>query len=338
MIEYRIARRFFVVGLLILLSAPLVADRAPIVAGVVIEPGDPASAVVARLVTDAVIVRLQARGFRVDATDVHVEFSGFATVTGNEVRVELSIAGSALVDETVDVGAPDPVAGVLPVDINLDRAVAQLVDILLESAAPFLSAIADTQEQVVRDPGELDVPDPPTGPIPGSGPTPHDVLTGAPIRRLHAGLTVGFSPAVPTLDAARYVGPSVGASMVVVWFPGGNERFAVGVTGRYVTAQVTGVAASGPLTIVPFGVSVAAASGASVSPYGRFSGGMALFVSDHPVLGQVQSLLPWAAAELGIRVSFGLFRVEVGAGAEGYLDGETLLVAFVPAIAAGVVF
>ncbi|TVQ17215.1 MAG: hypothetical protein EA382_19145 [Spirochaetaceae bacterium] len=343
MIGFRTVPRACLVALFILISIPAAADPewGPLGVLVDIEPGDQASQAVARVVADAVIVRLQLRGFGVDASDHPVLVSGVATVARNDVRVELTLAPNEPFDNESDQALPRRVAGVLPIDINLDRAVGQLVDDLLDSASPLLAAISDHQAQIARERDPV-VPEPPEEtirPVPGPVPPPIEIPADRTIRPVHLGILAGFSPAVPALEAARYVGPSLGASMLIVWFPTGREGFAVGVTGRYVSAQVTGVAASGPLTIVPFGLSIGSGvPGARVSPYARVSAGMAFFKSEHPVLGSVQSLLPWAAADLGMRLSFGFARLELGAGAEAYLDGDTLLLAFVPAVAFGVVF
>lgn len=220
--------------------------------------------------------------------------------------------------------------------LQLDRAIAHLTAVVLEQAQPALAGAARSAEATTDEPDErreppdgaapdLTTPGVPTEPEPASTPT-RDRLVAIDAR---------FVPFVPVNPAAEYMGFSYrGVSMTLLVLPFPGDLVGIGASVRGLLADAVGVATSAALRSLPLGLTVQLGPGhAPVSAYGRFTGGAAILEATNDILGVFTSIVPYAAAEIGVQADLlGPMALQAFVGFEALFEGSLPILGFSPGV------
>jgi hypothetical protein len=280
------------------------------------------------------------RSVRREAQREDAEFvlQALSTLDGADVTVDLSLylveSGERLsrATTTEEVG------------LTLDRAIAGLTGNVLQQARSFLVAAAEERreqgappaqrEGVLRDGSDLARS--------GDGSSAGGSATSArgpaamqmPDRFLAA--TVLFAPMVPVEDAATYFNVSYGATLAVTSLPFASDAIGLGLLARAVLSEATGAAASARALMVPFGVSARFSSQPTpFATFFRLTGGASLFYLENETLGTFAKIIPYGAAELGMRLELGALALVASASFEAFFEDPasgSLLLGFSPGI------
>lgn len=250
-----------------------------------------------------------------EARDADADFIllGLVSLDGSDVTVSLSLF---LVETSEELSRA---LTTVEVGLTLDRAIAGLTGNVLEQARPYLIAAARERRDAAGPRTEPDVASEP------DTRTPRDHFVD---------IATSFAPLVPVADAARYLGPGMGATAVIHVLPFPGNTVGVGVRARAVLTTATGIATSADLLIAPIGLSVGyTAPSSPFVPFARLAGGVAYIRATHEVLGEFESVVPYANAEIGTRfVVVGPIALEAFVGFEACLEESLLILGFAPSI------
>ena len=289
----------------------------------------------------------------------YLEELGIVVVEGHEVNRYQNLSPDLELDvfiELVDEGAhvhyslslPGSNAALTELDysqsvgLNLNRAVAESMGVLLEQADQFVSAAAagraDNPARLELRPTEAATVDQSaTEQSPGDEEqtqTPMSPATGT-ATNTRVEIAAGIAPLFPVGRSADYFAAAFGADLRAAVMLGPTRSFSVGVSSRLVFSMAEGAATIADLLLVPIGVEIRLLGHDLFSPTAYASGGVAIVRAVNPVLGEFIKVVPSAIAGIGMTMRFRSgFGVAAQIDFSAYFEGSTVIMGFSPTLTA----
>jgi len=317
-------------GALIVLSTDSAPDVSPVVARVI------ASAARDYLEQLGIVVVEGHEVSRYQNFSPDLELNAFIELVddGAHVHYALSLPGSNAALTELDYSQS--------VGLNLNRAVAESMGVLLEQADQFVSAAAagrtdnpaqlelrPTEAAAVAEPGVETTPEDEQ-----QVQTPMSAATGT-TTNARVEVAAGLAPLFPVGNSADYFAAAFGADVRAAVMLGPARNLSVGVSSRLIFSMAEGAATIADLLLVPIGVEIRLLGHDLFSPTAYASGGVAILRAVNPVLGEFIKVVPSAIAGIGMTMRFRSgFGVAAQIDFSAYFEGSTIIMGFSPVLTA----